>query len=171
MKRLPIKVLIISALLVALSVILGRFASIRIPIGGVEALRIGFGTFPIILAGFLYGPWVGGIVGALSNILGFILIPVGGFMPHFVVVSALGGVFPILFFRLFGSSWTYWGLLLAIGLSLGINGILFISYLMNSLYGTPYSYILPGRILAWVVTAPIYPLLMLRIWPLISKER
>ena len=33
MKRLPIKVLIISALLVALSVILGRFASIRIPLG------------------------------------------------------------------------------------------------------------------------------------------
>ena len=55
MKRLPIKVLIISALLVALSVILGRFASIRIPLGGVEALRIGFGTFPIVLSGFLYG--------------------------------------------------------------------------------------------------------------------
>jgi len=42
--------LVILALMISLNVILARFASVRIAIGGVEGIRIGLGNFPVIFA-------------------------------------------------------------------------------------------------------------------------
>ena len=53
-------------LLIALSIILTRVASLRIAIGGVEGIRIGLGGLPIILGGVIFGPLTGGIIGAFS---------------------------------------------------------------------------------------------------------
>ena len=63
------------AFLTALGVVLTRFASIRIVVMGVEGIRVGFGGFPIIFAGLLFGPAAGGIVGALTDIIGYISLP------------------------------------------------------------------------------------------------
>ena len=64
-----LRILILSAILSAMGVILGQYLSIKIG----DSLRIGFGSLPVLLAGALFGPWVGLLVGAVSDIVGCIL--------------------------------------------------------------------------------------------------
>ena len=80
--------------LIALSIILTRFLSLRIAIGGVGGIRIGFGVLPIILAGIGFGPLAGGIVGAISDIVGYFINPIGTYMLHFTLTSFLTGFIP-----------------------------------------------------------------------------
>jgi len=171
MKGNSVRMLVQCGMLIAISIVLSRFFSIRIPLAGVDALRIGFGTFPIVLAGFLFGPWAGAMVGALANLLGALIFPTGAIMPQFIAIAALGGACPIIFWRILGSHRTYFWLLLAIGTSLLINSVGLISFFMNQLYGTPYEFMLTGRLVAWAITAPIYPILLLKVWRYFRNER
>ena len=50
-----------TALFTAVSVVLTRFVSIRIAVAGVEGIRIGIGSLPIIMAGTFLGPVYGAI--------------------------------------------------------------------------------------------------------------
>ena len=81
-------------LLMALSIILTRIASLRIALGGVEGIRIGLGRLPIILGGIIFGPLAGGFIGAFSDLLGYFINPIGAYMPHFTLTSALTGIIP-----------------------------------------------------------------------------
>jgi len=49
----------VTGFLIALSVILTRFASFRVAIGGIEGIRVGIGSLPNMMAGILLGPWYG----------------------------------------------------------------------------------------------------------------
>lgn len=72
MSRINIKTIVISGFLVALNVLLSRI----ITIPGI----ISFGGFPIIFGGIVFGPLVGGLVGAFGDIVSFIVRPTGPFM-------------------------------------------------------------------------------------------
>ncbi|MEI6157806.1 MAG: folate family ECF transporter S component, partial [Atribacterota bacterium] len=85
---------VLQGLLIALGVILTRFASIRVSIGGIEGIRIGVGTLPIMMAGILMGPLSGSLVGCLVDIIGYALNPMGPYMPHFTLTAALYGFIP-----------------------------------------------------------------------------
>ena len=61
-----LRILIFSAILSAMGVVLGQYLSIQIG----DSIRIGFGSLPVLLAGALFGPWVGLLVGAVSDIVG-----------------------------------------------------------------------------------------------------
>ena len=69
--------LVYLAIFVALAVIFTRILSFRFTIGGIEGIRIGLGALPIILSGLIFGPLAGGIVGALSDVLGYFINPLG----------------------------------------------------------------------------------------------
>ena len=58
--------LILNSLFIVLSMILTRVLSIRIPIGNVEVIRFGFGTIPVYLSSYLFGPLSGMLVGSLK---------------------------------------------------------------------------------------------------------
>ncbi|NLJ38698.1 MAG: folate family ECF transporter S component [Candidatus Atribacteria bacterium] len=88
------KELVLIGLFIAIGVILTRFASLRIPIGGIEGIRIGVGPLAIILAGILFGPFYGSFTGAMVDIIGYVLSPIGPYMPHFTLTSALYGFIP-----------------------------------------------------------------------------
>ncbi len=62
-------------MLISLNIDLRRIASIRIAIGGIEGIRIGFGALPVILAGIMFGPTAGGIVGAAGDMVGYYINP------------------------------------------------------------------------------------------------
>ena len=79
------RTLVYMAFLVALNIVLSRLLSMRISIGGVEGIRIGLGGLPIILAGIGLGPWQGGIVGAVADIIGYMINPMGAYAPHFTL--------------------------------------------------------------------------------------
>ena len=67
-----VRVLVSSSMLAAISVVIGIFCKNFLNFG--EGLfRITFENFPIILAGIAYGPIVGACVGAVSDIVSFML--------------------------------------------------------------------------------------------------
>lgn len=64
-----VRVMIISGLFVALSIVLGKF--LQIPIG--DSIRISFENLSLMMAGIFFGPFVGGAVGLGSDLIGCLL--------------------------------------------------------------------------------------------------
>jgi ECF transporter S component (folate family) len=58
-----VRVTVFCGLFIALSVVLTRLASVTVPIAGFPSVRLGFGLAPVILAGVLFGPGAGFLVG------------------------------------------------------------------------------------------------------------
>ncbi len=143
-------------LLIALSVILTRLASIRIAIAGVEGIRIGLGRLPIILGGVLFGPIVGGIVGGLADLLGYFINPMGAYMPHFTLTSALGGIIPGVIINLKKEEFNYLNLTLAITIGQILTSLLLTPYFLHLLFGLPWLVILPPRLIAEPIQILIY---------------
>ena len=99
---LSTNVLVKAALLAAVSVVLTRFFSYMVPLGGLPALRVGFGSVPLIVSGIMLGPLVGGIVGVVSDVVGYMINPMGGaYFPGFTLTAALYGVISGILFKNF----------------------------------------------------------------------
>jgi ECF transporter S component (folate family) len=158
-KKLNSKNIAYYALLIALNVVLTRVGSIRIGGGGTEIVRIGFGGFPVIFAGIVFGPLAGGIVGAVGDIIGMIVSPMGPYMPHFTLTAALTGVIPGLIMMKCKDKvcrTSFWRLLMAIAVGQAITSILLWAYFMKTLFGMPLATILPGRVISQLVNIPLY---------------
>jgi riboflavin transporter len=143
--KINIRILASCGLLIAFSVIFSRFASFRLSFAGIENIRFGLGTLPIILAGILFGPLMGGLVGIISDLIGFMASPMGAYMPHFTFVSMLYGFIPPLFcfpfqFVSFQTKLIY-RFRVYIGVFLGqvIPQLLFLPYFQHILFKVPYS--------------------------------
>lgn len=99
-KWMTTPVLVKASLLAGLSIIFTRVFSFMIPLAGLPALRIGFGGLPIMISGMLFGPLVGGTVGVVADLIGFLLNPMGGtYFPGFTISAALTGVIPGLIYK------------------------------------------------------------------------
>ena len=85
-KLSDIRVLTVSAMMLALATILGF---LKVPVTQLIELRFAF--LPIACTGMLFGPAVGGIVGGMSDILGFIVKPTGPYFPGFTITAAAAG--------------------------------------------------------------------------------
>ena len=145
-------------LLIALSIILTRIASLRIAIGGVEGIRIGLGKLPIILGGIIFGPWAGGLIGALSDLLGYFINPMGAYMPHFTLTSALTGIIPatILILIRKKNEPNIFDLGIAITTGQVITSIILIPYFLNTLFGIPWKVLMLPRIISEPIQIFIY---------------
>jgi len=143
--------------LIALSIILTRIASLRIAIGGVEGIRIGLGKLPIILGGIIFGPLSGGLIGAFSDLLGYFINPIGVYMPHFTLTSALTGIIPATILILIRKEEpNVFDLGLAITVGQVITSIVLIPYFLNILFGIPWKVLMPPRIVAEPIQIFIY---------------
>ena len=87
MNKSSLQRLTVSAMLLAISVIFGLF---KIPLSQVSEIRLQF--LPVAVDGMLFGPLYGGIVGALSDILCYIVRPTGPFFPGFTISAAVQGL-------------------------------------------------------------------------------
>ncbi len=137
-------------LLIALNVVLTRVGSIRIGGGGTEIIRIGFGGYPVIFAGIVFGPLAGGVVGAIGDLIGMVVSPMGPYMPHFTLVAALTGIIPgliMLMFKDSKSKTNFWKLLLAIAIGQIITSVFITPYFMERLFSVPMVTTVPGRLL------------------------
>lgn len=88
-KERSLKRMINAAFLIAISIVLTRMLSITTPF-----FRIGFGSVPIMIAGIVLGPKYGFAVGAIADLVGFMMNPMGSFMPGFTLTSAMTGAIP-----------------------------------------------------------------------------
>ncbi len=67
-----VRVLTASAMLTALSIVIGIFCKNFLNFG-FGLFRITFENFPIILSGIMFGPFVGALVGVASDVISFVL--------------------------------------------------------------------------------------------------
>ena len=85
--KMNLRLLTTSSILVALGVVLSFF---RIPISAVTEITLT--GLPIAAGGYLFGPWVGMLIGALIDVCGFFIAPKGPFFPGFTISTALIGM-------------------------------------------------------------------------------
>lgn len=164
MKKISTRELVNLSFLIALNIVLSRVASIRINIGSVEGIRIGFGGFPVILAGIIFGPAAGGIVGAIGDMVGYYINPAGAYVPLFTISAALTGIIPSLVLKLTKhTNWTLWQLIIAIGIGQFITSIILTPYFLQLAFNIPFFATLPARIIAQGINVPIYAILVQKI--------
>ncbi len=146
-------------LLIALNVVLTRVGSIRIGGGGTEIIRIGFGGYPIIFAGIVFGPLAGGIVGAVGDIVGMLISPMGPYMPQFTLAAALTGIIPgviMLMFKDPKAKTSFLKLLLAIAIGQITTSVFMTPYFMERLFSIPMVTTVPGRAITQAIQIPLY---------------
>ena len=168
-KKLTTRVIAFAAVLIAMNIVLSRFLAINVG----AYIRLTPSQVPIILAGLWFGPAVGGICGAVGDLMGSII---QGYAPNvFITVSAiLTGVLPALMKRyLFQDKINMWKL----GLMLTVNGLVgslgFTCLGLHLYYGTPYAALYAARPLQTLFSVIVNTLLtqMLFVSPLTAMVR
>lgn len=155
MRKLNPRILVISGFLISLNIVLSRI----ITIPGV----INFGGFPIIFAGVVFGPVVGGVVGAVGDVVSFIVRPTGPFMPHFVLTSALTGIIPGLMMKLLKADlpkFSLWKIFVSILAGQLITSILLVPYFLNRLFSLPLIVKMSQAITKQAINIPAYSIII-----------
>lgn len=152
----PTKRLVYLALLMSLSIVLTRIASITIPFEGVITLRLGLGPLPVMLAGLLFGPYWGFIAGILADIIGFNLNPLGIYLPQFSLIAGLHGLLPPLIMRLFGKYYPARSLIGAIAFTQIVTALMLTPYVLKTTFGIPWLISMPGRLASQLLIIPAY---------------
>lgn len=174
-KNNTVQVIAYSAILMALSIVLTRMFSIMVPVPGVgNSLRIGFGAIPTIIAGMLFGPVAGGIVGGGSDIIGVLINPMGSAIhPGFTFTAILTGVIPGLVVSAFSKKYKInraqvlqngKHLTASIIISIVIRAVV-VEMILNTLWlvdllGSPFFVLFPPRALKSVIVAVIHALVL-----------
>ena len=127
-----------SALLLSVSFAL-KILSFSIPIAGVAAIRVGFGSSFLYFIGILFGPVYGAIAGAVYDVVGYLMNPLGAFLWPLTLVAFLKG-FSIAFLWHFIKKinfkfYNFVYLFIFIGiLALGLFNLAFIYFFADSTY-------------------------------------
>lgn len=83
-----IRCLAVTAVFIALDLVLKTFVNVQIT----EELKLNFAFVAVAAIGMLYGPTVAGLACVVTDVLGYMLKPTGGFSPLFTLVEVAGGV-------------------------------------------------------------------------------
>ncbi len=144
----------LTGILMAMDLILTRFFKIQIPFN-----RISFGFLPSALIGSLFGPFVGGIAGGLTDLVGITLFNSGfPFFPGFTLSAILGSM--TYGFFLYRKEIKLKHVVTAVAIN-----TLFVNLFLNTLWivmlqGEAWRAILPFRILQNAIVAPIRVILI-----------
>ena len=161
--ELTTQMLVRMSLLIALNIVFERYLSLRIPFAGVEGLRIGFGSVPVIFAGLFMGPLAGGLVGAVGDLVGFFIGGPMDLICHFTLTAALRGIIPGLVFMIAGRGRREVGifpLFLSVSLVFVLVNILLVPYFIETLFGTFRAVTVPSKIVEAVVSIPVYTVIL-----------
>lgn len=148
-----IKKIVLSAMLLAILIILSRFISIE-----TQFLVISFSFIPIMMSAIWLGPKYSMIISLLGDLIGAILFPFGQYFPGFTISAAISGlIYGIFLYNNKEKSDKKFTLMLIISsiLVLGIVNILINSFWLHILYGKAYLVIISTRVIAQVVMLPI----------------
>ena len=147
-KKISVNVLTQVAVLLAMEVVLSRFFSIATPV-----TKFSFAFVPLALCGALFGPVYGGIMGALADLLGAILFPIGPYFPGYTLNNALHGV--ALGMALKEGRRKWWQLVLALVFNHVVVGIFLAALWGHMLTGNPYWAVAGARVVQTAVMAPV----------------
>ncbi|NLZ92659.1 MAG: folate family ECF transporter S component [Firmicutes bacterium] len=145
-----------AGLFVAMSIALSRFAAVQVMS---NTIRLSFGNIPIYVAGLLFGPAIGGLVGGVADLAGYLVNPFGAaFIPQITLAAILRGVIPPLVVRLFGAKDSFWQLkiFLAIIATEIVSGAFLTTWGLSWLNQTPFMAVLTPRLVALALQIPVY---------------
>ncbi len=83
-----VRCIVTIGLLLAAAVVLDGFGSVRIG----DYLKINFAFLPLSMAGILFGPAAGAAAGLLTDLVGYLVNPIGGFIPALMLITGLEGL-------------------------------------------------------------------------------
>ena len=152
----------VTGMLIAISVVLSFF---NLVISNV--LQVSFSFLPLAAGGMLFGPVVGGIMGVLSDVLGYFVRPNGPFFPGFtlnaLISGALYGFFlyrrPVTLKRVIAVS-----VLITIIVNMLLNPLW-----LSMMYGNAFIVLFTGRIIKNLVMLPINTALLVSILKLVER--
>ena len=145
-----LKIMVGSALLVAMSIICGKY--LKIPVG--EIMRFSFENLPILLAGIAFGPVAGGVCGLLADIIGCFLV--GYAINPIVTVGAVCiGIFGGVLYRVFKFLPYAVRLLLTVTLSHTVGSVLIKTFGLAKFYSIPFFELMLWRALNYLIVAAL----------------
>ena len=158
-----LKSMVMAAMLLAIAVVLGFFT-----LQLTEFIKIGFAYIANEFAGMLFGPVVGSLIGALADILKYMVKPTGPFFPGFTISGFFGGLIygmvlykkPLSVKRVIAAN-----MLVTILVNLLLN-----TYWLTLLYGNAYMALLPGRVIKQIVMLPIEVILFYAVAKVLAKS-
>lgn len=159
-----VKVLAMTAMLLAIAVVLG-FYTLQVT----EFIKIGFAFLADEMTGMLFGPVVGGIMGGAADLVKYLVNPTGPFFPGFTVSSAVSGV--IYGMVLYEKPLSLKRVALANGLVMLLVNTGLNTYWLTLLYGDAFLAILPVRMLKQAVMFPICVALFYGTGKVLGKAR
>ena len=150
-----LKKVILSALLLAVLIILSRFISIK-----TQVLVISLSFIPIMMSSIWLGPKYSTIIAGLGDLIGAILFPFGPYFPGFTISAAFSGLIYGIFLynkgKKFESNKKFiLRLILSSLIVLGIVNIFINSFWINLLYGKAYFAVLASRVVTQIIMLPI----------------
>lgn len=81
-----LKKIIIAGLLLATTIVLNRFLSVKTPV-----LVVSFSFIPVMLSGILLGPWWTMAVAGLADLIGALLFPFGSYFVGYTISAVVSG--------------------------------------------------------------------------------
>lgn len=87
MKKNKITMIVVLAMLTAVEIVLSRLLSISLP-----TFKLSFSFLAVAFAAREYGPWGGAAVGAVGDLIGALLFPIGPYFPGFTLTAGLCGI-------------------------------------------------------------------------------
>ena len=175
--RFTTRMLVTLALLSAIEVVLARFI---VPMPN-PTMRFSIEAVPIIVAGYLYGPFAGALVGVVGDAVGC-LFSGYGYNPIFAVPPLLIGLCAGLLRFLLYKKVNYWRILVSFLPAVVLGSVLWQSYWLSFFYGThSFVWFLGSRSVQFAITslvnaAVIFGLFksrvfdVLRLWPPVQAK-
>lgn len=159
-----LKNLVSAAMLLALAVILGFY---RIQL--TEYIRFGFDSVAKELTGMIFGPVVGCIVGALSDIISFIIKPLGAYFPGFTISAAVAGL--IYGMVMYKRPLSLKRVIVANTLVTVLVNLVLNTYWLTLMYGDTFMALFPARIVKQLIMLPIDIILFYAVSKVLLRAR
>lgn len=174
--KMTTKTLTCCALLAALQVVLARLI---VPMPN-EFTRFSIEAVPTVLAGILFGPVAGGLVGFVADLVGC-LFSGYGYNPIFCIPPILYGVCGGLFRGFLMKKTSLLRLLLAVAPAVIFGSVLYQSWALDFVYGKGFWILLSARSVQFAVTMVVDVIILrllfkakifqhLGFWPMRKKE-
>lgn len=160
-----LKTIVITALLIALGIVLGQLFSIPIT----QNIKIGISFIATQMTATLFGPVVGGIMGGVTDILKFIMKPTGSFLIGYTISAILG---PVIYgIMLYKKPISLWRILLSKSVVAIFINLLLGSFWQSLYFGSAFLALLPAKFIQQLIQVPIQSLLFYLVMKALQKAK
>ena len=150
-----LRLLAVSAFLAALSIVCGKY--LALPVGNV--LRFSFENLPILLAGMMFGPITGVLVGIVADVLGCVMVAYT-INPLVTLGAACIGLLGGVLFRLTKKLPLLWQTCLTVILTHLVASVIVKTFGLAAYYDMPFHILLLWRLLNYAVVGVVEWLLL-----------